>query len=135
MSCRENLSPLKHDGINRNIYLPPAPYFQSNMEKRTKDHRRDVDVSERVASQEQEKETIPKLLRHFLGYTTAHGLGRLGDAKSLFWKVFWSIVCLGSFGMFAYQVRGLFVIFYSRPVTTSVRITFEKVKGMSHNIV
>ena len=76
-----------------------------------------------------EKENIPKLIRNFLGYTTAHGFSRLEGSKGVFWKIFWALVCVGSFGMFTYQVRGLFLLYLSRPVTTSVRITFEKVRA------
>lgn len=85
-------------------------------------------MSEEQQSEINEKENIPKLIRNFLGYTTAHGFSRLDGSKGVFWKIFWSFVCLGSFGMFTYQVRGLFLLYLSRPTTTSVRITFEKVR-------
>ncbi|XP_028411227.1 acid-sensing ion channel 4-A-like isoform X2 [Dendronephthya gigantea] len=73
-----------------------------------------------------DKENIPKLIRNFLGYTTAHGFSRLEGSKGIFWKIFWALVCLGSFGMFVYQVHGLFEQWLSRPIATNVRITFEK---------
>lgn len=128
MYCRQNLSAPKHDRFQRDIYLPSASYFKSNIETRMRDKEKEIQDEKNNNTKDEEKETIPKLVRHFLGYTTAHGIGRLADKRTLFWKIFWSIICLGSFGMFAYQAHGLFAIYLSRPVTTSVRVTFEKVK-------
>ncbi|CAB3990394.1 degenerin deg-1-like, partial [Paramuricea clavata] len=104
--------------FEREIYLPNASYFSKNLPKMN-----EAQQSERNSD---EKENIPKLIRNFLGYTTAHGFSRLEGSEGVFWKIFWALVCVGSFGMFTYQVRGLFLLYLSRPVTTSVRITFEK---------
>jgi hypothetical protein len=106
--------------FEKEIYLPNASYFNRSEAK--------MKEAQQNARNMDEKENIPKLIRNFLGYTTAHGFSRLEGSKGVFWKVFWSVVCLGSFGMFVYQVHGLFELYLSRPVTTSVRITFEKVR-------
>ena len=60
--------------------------------------------------------------------TTAHGIGRLAASQTLFWKIFWSLVCISASGMFVYQARGLFQQYLSKPVATSVSVTFEKVR-------
>ena len=100
--------------------MPTSSYFNNNVAKMKEAQQSDRNTNE--------KENIPKLIRNFLGYTTAHGFSRLEGSKGIFWKIFWSLVCLGSSGMFTYQVHGLFVLYFSRPVTTTVRITFEKVR-------
>ena len=74
------------------------------------------------------EKSMKKLIHKFMGYTTAHGIGRLGDAKNIFWRLFWAAVCMGAFGMFIFQVWGLFKLYLSKPVATSVKITFEKVR-------
>ena len=102
--------------FEKKIYLPTASYFNNSMPTMNE------------TKESSKKEKIPKLIRNFLGYTTAHGFSRLEGSKGVFWKVFWSLVCLGSFGMFTYQVHGLFLRYLSRPITTNVRITFEKVR-------
>lgn len=121
-----NLSatPLRHPNskFERQIYLPTASYFNNNTEKPNK-----------VTQNEDEKNNIPKLIRSFLGYTTAHGFSRLEGSKGVLWKVFWALVCLGSFGMFTFQVHGLFELYFSHPVSTNVRITFEKVRSVHRN--
>ena len=62
-----------------------------------------------------------------MDYTSAHGIGRLAASQTLFWKIFWSLICMGAFGMFIYQATGLFEQYLSKPVATSVSVTFEKV--------
>ena len=113
---------LRDSKFERQIYLPTASYFNNNVEKLNK-----------AAQNGDEKENIPKLIRSFLGYTTAHGFSRLEGSKGVFWKVFWALVCLGSFGMFTFQVHGLFELYLSRPVSTNVRITFETVRSVHCN--
>ena len=82
------------------------------------------------ASPEEKKESksFRKLVLNFMGYTSAHGIGRLAESKTIFWKIFWSLVCMGAFGMFIYQATGLFQQYLSKPVATSVSVTFEKVR-------
>ena len=70
-----------------------------------------------------------KLIQDFTGYTSAHGIGRLGKAKGIFWKVFWTVVCMGAFGMFISQTYGLFEFYFSKPVSTTVKITYKMVRN------
>ncbi|XP_028411245.1 degenerin deg-1-like isoform X2 [Dendronephthya gigantea] len=83
-------------------------------------------ISSTTPGKKKESKSFKKLVHNFMGYTSAHGIGRLADAKNLFWKIFWSLVCMGALSMFLYQFIGLFKQFVSKPVTTSVSITFEK---------
>ena len=71
--------------------------------------------------------TLKTLICDFLGYTTAHGVARLADAKTTFLKIFWTVVCLGATAMFLVQVKGLFGQYLLKPVSTSIKINFEKV--------
>lgn len=74
-----------------------------------------------------ENKSFKDLVLNFMEYTTAHGIGRLAASQTLFWKVFWSMCCIGAFGMFVYQATGLFEQYLSKPISTSMSVTFEKV--------
>jgi hypothetical protein len=43
------------------------------------------------------------------------------------WRIFWTLAILGASAMFAMEVMNLFKLYLSRPVQTSVTVTFEKV--------
>ena len=77
--------------------------------------------------EKKESKSFKKLVQNFMDYTSAHGIGRLAASQTLFWKIFWSLICMGAFGMFIYQATGLFEQYLSKPVATSVSVTFEKV--------
>ena len=62
--------------------------------------------------------TKKEIIKEFCSYTTTHGVGRLAEAKTRFSQFFWTCFILSAFGMFFYQVHGLFVLYYSRPVST-----------------
>ena len=47
-----------------------------------------------------EKSSFKKLVQDFMEYTTAHGIGRLDASQTLFWKIFWSLICISASGMF-----------------------------------
>jgi hypothetical protein len=68
------------------------------------------------------------IMSEFMGYTTGHGFGRLIAATSILWRIFWVLAVIGAFGMFVFEVIQLFKLFLSRPVQTSVSVTFEKVR-------
>ena len=85
-------------------------------------------VNNYINENEENQKTLKQLLHNFMSYTTAHGIGRLADAKGIFWKIFWTAVCLGAFGMFLSQTIGLFKLYLSKPVSTTVKMTFEKVR-------
>ncbi len=45
-----------------------------------------------------------KIISNFAGRTSMHGLGSLSSASSRKAKVFWSLVCLSSMGMFCFML-------------------------------
>ena len=75
----------------------------------------------------QREKSLRGILVDFMGYTTGHGFARLVAATSIAWRIFWIIAVLGATGMFVHEVMNLFKLFLSRPVQTSVTVTFEKV--------
>lgn len=118
----------------RELFLPKpgnTPSFHSS-------NRMDPRMNPRIDPQAQRKDgasspqekreskSFKKLVHNFMGYTSAHGIGRLAESKTIFWKIVWSLVCMGAFSMFIYQFIGLFQQFLSKPVSTSVSVTFEK---------
>ena len=79
-------------------------------------------------SEEQKaNKSFKDLVQDFAGYTTAHGIGRLCASETLFGKIFWSLCCLGAFFMFGFQATALFQQYLSKPISTSVSVTLEKV--------
>ena len=74
-----------------------------------------------------ENKSFKDLILNFMDRTTAHGIGRLAASETIFWKIFWSLICMGAFGMFIYQATGLFEQYLSKPIATSMSVTFEKV--------
>ena len=58
------------------------------------------------------------IIKEFCSYTTTHGVGRLAEAKTRFSQFIWTCFILSAFGMFFYQVHGLFIHYFSRPVST-----------------
>ena len=75
-----------------------------------------------------EDKTFKELVYNFMEHTTAHGIGRLAASRALLWKIFWSLVCIGAFVMFIYQATGLFKQYLSKPVVTSMSVTYKKVR-------
>ena len=75
-----------------------------------------------------ENKPFKDLVHNFMEYTTAHGIGRLAASQTLFWKIFWSLTCIGAFIMFTYQGTELFQQYLSKPVATTMSVTFEKVR-------
>lgn len=72
--------------------------------------------------------SFKSLLRDFSGYTSVNGVGRLAESKTILWRIFWSLVCLGALGMFIYQAIGLFELYSSRPISISLSVTVKKVR-------
>ena len=75
----------------------------------------------------EKKPSIKQVISNFCSYTTAHGLGRLAESRSVFRRVIWSLFCIGALTMFVIQMYNLFVIYRSRPVSTVVNIHHESV--------
>ena len=79
------------------------------------------------SEQKEANKSFKDLVQDFADYTTAHGIGRLGASQTLFGKIFWSLCCLGAFVSFGVQASGLFQQYLSKPISTSVSVTLEKV--------
>jgi hypothetical protein len=77
--------------------------------------------------EEKKNPSFRGILVEFMGYTTGHGFGRLVAATTFVWRIFWTLAILGASAMFAMEVMNLFKLYLSRPVQTSVTVTFEKV--------
>lgn len=77
----------------------------------------------------EKKPSINQVVSNFCSYTTAHGLGRLAESRSVFRRVVWSLFCLGALTMFVIQMYNLFVIYLSRPVSTVVNVHHESVSN------
>ncbi len=50
------------------------------------------------------KGKMKKIISDFANRSTMHGIGSLNSAGSLKAKVFWSLVCLASMGMFCFML-------------------------------
>ncbi len=64
---------------------------------------------------------IKKIIVDYAGRSTMHGLGFLASAKSLKVRVFWSIVCLTSMGMFVFMLISLVIHYLSFPILVKVQ--------------
>ncbi|XP_046838980.1 degenerin unc-8-like [Xenia sp. Carnegie-2017] len=78
------------------------------------------------SSAKKEGNTFRKLVLSFTRDTSAHGIGQLANSKTLLSRVFWSLVCMGALGMFVYQAKGLLQQYLSKPIATTVSVSFEK---------
>ena len=67
-------------------------------------------------------------LKEFCGYTTAHGVGRLIEAKCFFWRLFWVIACVSAMTFFVLQVNSLQNEYSRRPVKTRIDVQHEIVR-------
>ena len=87
-----------------------------------------VEKDEKANSNSDVSETssIKQVVSTFCSYTTAHGLGRLAESRSVIRRVTWSLFCIGALVMFVLQTKNLFVIYLSRPVTTVVNVHHER---------
>ncbi len=63
---------------------------------------------------------VKKMFASFAGKTSMHGAGFLASAGSLKARVFWSLVCLASMGMFVFMLSGLVIHYLSFPVLVKV---------------
>ena len=71
-------------------------------------------------------------IAQFMGYTTAHGFGRLVSARSFARKLFWIIAIMVAFGMFASETYTLLQLYLSRPLQTSVSVKHDKVRALTY---
>ncbi len=63
---------------------------------------------------------MKKMCVDFSSRTSMHGMGFLASARSLKAKVFWSVVCLASMGMFVFMLSRLVILYLSFPVVVKV---------------
>ncbi len=57
----------------------------------------------------------------FAGNTSMHGIGTLASAQSIKAKVFWSLVCLSSMGMFLFMLSRIVQQYLAFPVNVNVQ--------------
>ncbi|XP_069135679.1 acid-sensing ion channel 1C-like [Argopecten irradians] len=65
---------------------------------------------------------VIEALKGFLGYTTIHGCGRLGDSKYVIQRFFWCFATLGSIAMTSYQISRLYQQYRAKHLTTSLEV-------------
>ena len=63
---------------------------------------------------------MKKIFVGFSSMTSMHGMGFLSSAKSFKAKVFWSVACLASMGMFVFMLSRLVILYLSFPVVVKV---------------
>ena len=73
------------------------------------------------------KKSFRDVIADFMGYTSAHGFGRLVATKSFLWKILWIMGILAGFAMFVLETMSLFKLYLSRPVQTSVSVVHDRV--------
>ncbi len=64
---------------------------------------------------------IKKTLANYAERSTMHGIAFIASARSLKARVFWSVVCLASMGMFIFMVSRLVIHYLSFPVMVTVK--------------
>ncbi len=66
------------------------------------------------------KGRVKGILTDFSGRTSMHGLGTLSSAESIKGKLFWSVVCLASMGMFLFMLSRIVKQYLAYPVNIQV---------------
>lgn len=86
----------------------------------------------------QDDETTKQLMwmnvKDFLGYTTAHGCGRLIAAKKIWFRVFWIVLCVGAHVAFWYQTYVLMVDYAQKPISTRISMEHAEVWSLNPTI-
>ncbi|KAK2152816.1 hypothetical protein LSH36_317g03076, partial [Paralvinella palmiformis] len=65
---------------------------------------------------------VHQVFQEFADGTSMHGVPRIINARSITARVFWSVICLGAFGMFFWQCGILLQRYYSYPKKVNVEI-------------
>lgn len=73
------------------------------------------------------KRSLRVLLREFAEETSAHGIGKIASAESVFWRLFWALVTLAGAGMVIYQGILLLETYMSKPVKSDIDVTYSRV--------
>ena len=71
---------------------------------------------------------LNRVLREFADATSMHGVPRIINARSQIARIFWSIICIGAFGMFMWQCAILLERYYSYPKKVNVEIIQQPVQ-------
>jgi len=72
------------------------------------------------------KRSLRVLLREFAEETSAHGIGKIASAESVFWRLFWALVTLAGTGMVIYQGILLLETYMSKPVKSDIDVTYSR---------
>ena len=65
---------------------------------------------------------IGDVLRTFADHTTMHGVPKLIQARSIFGRIFWTLVCLAAGGMFCVNMSELLHRYFSYPKKVTVEV-------------
>ena len=64
---------------------------------------------------------VKRILSRYAEQTTMHGLGFLASSRTIRARVFWSVICLFSMGMFVFMLSRLIFQYFSFPVLVKVQ--------------
>ena len=68
-------------------------------------------------------------MSHYAATTTAHGVGRIADAKSsLVRRLIWSLVSVGLYATVFWMCIALVVLYMEKPVVSRTEMSFEEVR-------
>lgn len=70
--------------------------------------------------------SLRALLYEFADETSAHGVGKIGKANSIFWRLFWVLVTLACMGMVIYQGILLLGTFLDKPTKSDIDVTYAR---------
>ncbi|PFX30949.1 Amiloride-sensitive sodium channel subunit gamma-2 [Stylophora pistillata] len=74
-----------------------------------------------------EPSSFKKLLTHFAATTTAHGVGRIANAKSsLVRRLVWSLVSVGLYATLFWMCIALVVLYVKKPIVSRTEMSFEE---------
>ena len=71
---------------------------------------------------------VNRVFREFADATSMHGVPRIINARSQIARIFWTIICVGAFGMFMWQCAVLLERYYSYPKKVNVEIIQQPVQ-------
>ena len=71
---------------------------------------------------------VNRVFREFADATSMHGVPRIINARSQIARIFWTIICIGAFGMFMWQCAILLERYYSYPKKVNVEIIQQPVQ-------
>lgn len=75
------------------------------------------------------KQSLKALLRAFAEDTSAHGVGKIASAESIFWSLLWTLGVMVGTGMVIYQGITLLETYVSRPVKSDIDVTYIRVSN------